>query len=175
MANLSQAEEAVDQGASFITHLFNAMLPVSTQTLVLVLLLYILSTSTTTPRLLLPQFHHRDPGIVGLLTSDRVPSGRTVFYGMIADGIHTNPAALRIAHRAHPEGQRSPWCTSPRRPSSDVASRCVFRSGAGDGRHHGDGSPPRASHSGPAGHRDPGSARLCGRCLSSSSSCGSDH
>lgn len=76
VANLSQAEEAVDQGASFITHLFNAMLP----------------------------FHHRDPGIVGLLTSDRVPSGRTVFYGMIADGIHTNPAALRIAHRAHPEG-----------------------------------------------------------------------
>ncbi|KAM8844797.1 N-acetylglucosamine-6-phosphate deacetylase isoform 2-T4 [Spinachia spinachia] len=76
VANLSQAEEAVDQGASFITHLFNAMLP----------------------------FHHRDPGIVGLLTSDRVPSGRTVFYGMIADGIHTNPAALRIAHRAHPKG-----------------------------------------------------------------------
>ena len=53
----------------------------------------------------LVQFHHRDPGIVGLLTSDRVPSSRTVFYGMIADGIHTNPAALRIAHRAHPSGQ----------------------------------------------------------------------
>ncbi|XP_070779970.1 N-acetylglucosamine-6-phosphate deacetylase [Enoplosus armatus] len=76
VANLSQAEEAVQHGASFITHLFNAMLP----------------------------FHHRDPGIVGLLTSDRVPAGRTVYYGMIADGIHTNPAALRIAHRAHPAG-----------------------------------------------------------------------
>lgn len=76
VANLSQAEEAVRHGASFITHLFNAMLP----------------------------FHHRDPGIVGLLTSDRVPAGRTVYYGMIADGIHTNPAALRIAHRAHPSG-----------------------------------------------------------------------
>ncbi|KAM9346276.1 N-acetylglucosamine-6-phosphate deacetylase [Symphorus nematophorus] len=76
IANLSQAEEAVQHGASFITHLFNAMLP----------------------------FHHRDPGIVGLLTSDRVPAGRTVYYGMIADGIHTNPAALRIAHRAHPSG-----------------------------------------------------------------------
>ncbi|XP_075941301.1 N-acetylglucosamine-6-phosphate deacetylase [Anarhichas minor] len=76
VANLSQAEEAVHHGASFITHLFNAMLP----------------------------FHHRDPGIVGLLTSDQVPSGRTVYYGMIADGIHTNPAALRIAHRAHPSG-----------------------------------------------------------------------
>lgn len=75
-ANLSKAEEAVQQGASFITHLFNAM----------------------------PPFHHRDPGIVGLLTSDQIPEGRTVFYGMIADGIHTNPAALRIAHRAHPSG-----------------------------------------------------------------------
>ncbi|KAF6716806.1 putative N-acetylglucosamine-6-phosphate deacetylase [Oryzias melastigma] len=76
VADLSQAEEAVQHGASCITHLFNAMQP----------------------------FHHRDPGIVGLLTSDKIPAGRTVFYGMIADGIHTNPAALRIAHRAHPSG-----------------------------------------------------------------------
>ncbi|KAJ7305769.1 hypothetical protein JRQ81_010135 [Phrynocephalus forsythii] len=76
VANLSQAEEAVRQGATFITHLFNAMLP----------------------------FHHRDPGIVGLLTSDQIPPGQRVFYGMISDGIHTNPAALRIAHRAHPKG-----------------------------------------------------------------------
>ncbi|XP_060760273.1 N-acetylglucosamine-6-phosphate deacetylase isoform X2 [Neoarius graeffei] len=76
MADLSQAEDAVQNGASFITHLFNAMLP----------------------------FHHRDPGIVGLLTSDCVPAGRMVYYGMIADGIHTHPAALRIAHRAHPAG-----------------------------------------------------------------------
>uniref|UniRef100_A0A673GI49 N-acetylglucosamine-6-phosphate deacetylase n=1 Tax=Sinocyclocheilus rhinocerous TaxID=307959 RepID=A0A673GI49_9TELE len=76
MADLSQAEEAVQNGAMFITHLFNAMLP----------------------------FHHRDPGIVGLLTSDRIPPGRMVYYGMIADGIHTHPAALRIAHRAHPAG-----------------------------------------------------------------------
>lgn len=75
-ANLQEAEEAVRSGATFITHLFNAMVP----------------------------FRHRDPGIVGLLTSDQVPPGRHIFYGMIADGIHTNPAALRIAHRAHPKG-----------------------------------------------------------------------
>lgn len=29
MANIAQGEEAVNNGASFITHLFNAMLPVS--------------------------------------------------------------------------------------------------------------------------------------------------
>ncbi|XP_004373463.1 N-acetylglucosamine-6-phosphate deacetylase [Trichechus manatus latirostris] len=76
VADLRTAENAMQSGATFITHLFNAMLP----------------------------FHHRDPGIVGLLTSDQVPPGRHIFYGMIADGIHTNPAALRIAHRAHPQG-----------------------------------------------------------------------
>ncbi|KAB0401453.1 hypothetical protein E2I00_009237 [Balaenoptera physalus] len=61
-------------------------------------------TLVTSPPEVYRKFHHRDPGIVGLLTSDRLPLGRHIFYGMIADGIHTNPAALRIAHRAHPEG-----------------------------------------------------------------------
>ncbi|GFN81608.1 N-acetylglucosamine-6-phosphate deacetylase [Plakobranchus ocellatus] len=75
-ANLSQGEEAVRAGAKFITHLFNAMLP----------------------------FHHRDPHLVGLLTSDKFPQNRKVYYGLISDGIHTHPAALRIAHRVHPEG-----------------------------------------------------------------------
>ncbi|KAM9209942.1 N-acetylglucosamine-6-phosphate deacetylase isoform 3-T3 [Dugong dugon] len=79
VADLRTAESAMQSGATFITHLFNAMLP----------------------------FHHRDPGIVGLLTSDQVPPGRHIFYGMIADGIHTNPAALRIAHRAHPQGTKT--------------------------------------------------------------------
>ncbi|KAJ8964045.1 hypothetical protein NQ314_005186 [Rhamnusium bicolor] len=75
-ANLAQGEAAVNNGATFITHLFNAMLP----------------------------FHHRDPGLVGLLASDNILKGQTVYFGIIADGIHTHPAAQRIAYRVHPNG-----------------------------------------------------------------------
>lgn len=73
-ATLQEGERAINSGATFITHLFNAMLP----------------------------FHHRDPGLVGLLTSSSVD--RPVFYGIIADGIHTHYAALKIAFKANPKG-----------------------------------------------------------------------
>lgn len=43
-------------------------------------------------------FHHRDPHLIGLL------SNRSIYYGIIADGIHTHPSAIFIAYRAHPEG-----------------------------------------------------------------------
>ncbi|XP_059616718.1 N-acetylglucosamine-6-phosphate deacetylase [Phlebotomus argentipes] len=76
MANLKEGEIACNHGATLITHLFNAMLP----------------------------FHHRDPGIVGLLASNAIPPEKTIYFGIISDGIHTHPAALRIAHRVHPEG-----------------------------------------------------------------------
>ncbi|EZA59057.1 N-acetylglucosamine-6-phosphate deacetylase isoform X2 [Ooceraea biroi] len=76
IANIREAETAVKYGASFITHIFNAM----------------------------SSFHHRDPGLVGLLTSNQIPSERNVFFGIIADGIHVHPAALTIAYKSHPKG-----------------------------------------------------------------------
>jgi len=75
MANLQTGEEAVRNGASCITHLFNAM----------------------------SLFHHRDPGLLGLLTSDQILT-KKVHYGLIADGIHTHPAALRFAYKIDPKG-----------------------------------------------------------------------
>ncbi|XP_039746255.1 N-acetylglucosamine-6-phosphate deacetylase [Pararge aegeria] len=72
-ASLAEGEDGVKSGANLITHLFNAMLP----------------------------FHHRDPGLVGLLAST---TERQVYYGIISDGIHTHPAALRIACRTNRDG-----------------------------------------------------------------------
>ncbi|XP_055526353.1 N-acetylglucosamine-6-phosphate deacetylase [Wyeomyia smithii] len=76
MANLRDGEVAVQHGAKLITHLFNAMLP----------------------------FHHRDPGLVGLLTTDNIPPNSMVYFGIISDGVHTHPAALRIAYKTHSDG-----------------------------------------------------------------------
>ncbi|XP_055333254.1 N-acetylglucosamine-6-phosphate deacetylase-like [Paramacrobiotus metropolitanus] len=75
-ANIELAEEAVHRGASSMTHLFNAM----------------------------PPFHHRDPGMIGLIAQSATGAVPQVFYGMIPDGIHTHAASLKIAYRTHPRG-----------------------------------------------------------------------
>jgi len=68
------AEDAVRRGVGLITHLYNAM----------------------------TAFHHRDPGLPGLLSAEQ--QALRVPYGIIADGIHTHPWAVSTAFRTHPKG-----------------------------------------------------------------------
>ena len=66
-ADTATTKAAVAAGASWVTHLFNAM----------------------------PALHHREPGPVGVaLTDDRLR------VGLIADGIHVDPLAVRAVQRA---------------------------------------------------------------------------
>ena len=71
-AHLNQAIEGVNSGATLITHLFNAMTP----------------------------FHHRDPGIIGVLG---MPTELSPYYSIIVDGIHSHPYAVRFAWKADGE------------------------------------------------------------------------
>ncbi|TFB07544.1 N-acetylglucosamine-6-phosphate deacetylase [Trichoderma ghanense] len=73
-ATYEQASEAVGQGATMITHLFNAMRPL----------------------------HHRNPGIFGVLgIAESLPRP---YFGIIADGIHLHPTTIKIAFNSHPDG-----------------------------------------------------------------------
>ncbi|KAG2228485.1 hypothetical protein INT48_008653 [Thamnidium elegans] len=95
-AKIDQAEAGVSAGATFMTHLFNAMNP----------------------------FHQRDPGLVGILGASDLPAPKQPerhplpsstspdgnrpdprpFYGIICDGVHVHPNSVRIAYYSHPRG-----------------------------------------------------------------------
>lgn len=65
---------AIENGATMITHLYNAM----------------------------PQPHHRDAGVVGLVATPAT-SHETPYFGLIADGVHVDPSMVVVAYRANPE------------------------------------------------------------------------
>lgn len=65
---------AVQSGARMVTHLYNAM----------------------------PQPHHRDIGVVGLVTSPQAGM-HTPYFGLICDGVHVAPSMCVLAYRASPD------------------------------------------------------------------------
>lgn len=65
--------KAVEQGATMITHLYNAM----------------------------PQPHHRDAGVVGLINNPI--TNNTPYFGIICDGIHVDPSMAALAYKSHPD------------------------------------------------------------------------
>ena len=73
-ATFEEATDAIQDGATMITHLFNAMRPL----------------------------HHRNPGIFGVL--GKVEGKDRPYFGVISDGIHLHPTTVKIAWNAHPEG-----------------------------------------------------------------------
>ncbi|KAK9502017.1 hypothetical protein O3M35_012628 [Rhynocoris fuscipes] len=46
-------------------------------------------------------FHHRDPGLIGLLGTKFT---NPLYFTVITDGVHIHPAALKVAYNAHPDG-----------------------------------------------------------------------
>ncbi|MGV0023937.1 N-acetylglucosamine-6-phosphate deacetylase [Phormidesmis priestleyi] len=74
-ATAAQAQRAFSQGASMVTHAFNAM----------------------------PSLHHREPGLLGAAISSSYPQGVVqpqVQCGLIADGQHVSPIMMELLLRA---------------------------------------------------------------------------
>lgn len=71
MATYEQCQEAVKQGATMLTHIFDAM----------------------------PQPHHRNPGPIGLegLADERL----CPYFGLISDGVHIHPTYINIIYNAN--------------------------------------------------------------------------
>lgn len=50
----------------------------------------------------MPAMHHRNPGVIGTLGAKE--ESQRPWYGIIADGIHVHPSAVRLAYDCHPNG-----------------------------------------------------------------------
>ena len=78
-ANYEEGLQAISHGATLLTHLFNAMNP----------------------------FHHRKPGLVGLLSSKSKLASmgcQRPYFSLIVDGIHVHESAVSMAYNSHPSG-----------------------------------------------------------------------
>ncbi|QPG74650.1 hypothetical protein FOA43_001982 [Brettanomyces nanus] len=73
MATFEQSLAAVKNGATMITHMFNAM----------------------------PQPHHRNPGPIGLEGLE--DEGMCPYFGLISDGIHIHPTYINIIYNSNKE------------------------------------------------------------------------
>ena len=71
-AGFEDGKSAVQKGARLVTHLFNGM----------------------------SGFHHRDPGLLGLFLSDDLARSKP-WFGIIADGVHTHPLAVKLAYKVN--------------------------------------------------------------------------
>jgi len=90
--------QALSSGATLLTHLYNAMNP----------------------------FHHRKPGLVGLLSSEAKLGRMGIkrpFYSMIVDGLHVHESAVCMAYQSHPHG-----CV--------LVTDAMTAMGLGDGNHY---------------------------------------
>uniref|UniRef100_A0A914NAI4 N-acetylglucosamine-6-phosphate deacetylase n=1 Tax=Meloidogyne incognita TaxID=6306 RepID=A0A914NAI4_MELIC len=75
-ADMEIGENALDAGATGITHLFCAM----------------------------AGFHHRKPGIIDLLLSTTKQKSKQIYYGIIADGVHISETSIQLAFCLNPNG-----------------------------------------------------------------------
>ena len=76
MSDFETGLKAIQKGATMMTHLYNAM----------------------------PAYTARNVGVVGLIsaTKDELPSEKIPYYGLVADGIHVHPSAIKSAYDANP-------------------------------------------------------------------------
>uniref|UniRef100_A0A0A9YEJ9 N-acetylglucosamine-6-phosphate deacetylase n=1 Tax=Lygus hesperus TaxID=30085 RepID=A0A0A9YEJ9_LYGHE len=92
-ASFEEASGAIENGARMVTHLFNSM----------------------------TSFHHRIPGVIGLLGHVR-HAEEPLYFGLVADNNHIHTTTLRIAHNAQPS-------------ATVLVSDGIAALGLGDGKH----------------------------------------